>query len=65
VTSITAPPGSVVIAADVWRAREHAHQARADALTAAHRERAARGEKHPVEDFLFTYYSYKPAVLRR
>ena len=64
-TSITAPPGSVVIAADVWRAREHAHQARADALTAAHRERAARGEKHPVEDFLFTYYSYKPAVLRR
>ena len=38
---------------------------RADALTAAHRVRAARGEKHPVEDFLFTYYSYKPSVLRR
>lgn len=48
-----------------WRAREAAHVARADALTAAHRARAARGERHPVEDFLFTYYSYKPAVLRR
>lgn len=48
-----------------WRAREESHAARADALTAAHRARAARGERHPVEDFLFTYYSYKPAVLRR
>ena len=51
--------------ASVWRAAEDAHAARADALTAAHRDRAARGEAHPVEDFLFTYYSYKPAVLRR
>ncbi|WOF24645.1 3-methyladenine DNA glycosylase [Microbacterium betulae] len=48
-----------------WKAREEAHVARADALTASHRTRAARGEKHPVWDFLFTYYSYKPAVLRR
>ncbi|MDI6942214.1 3-methyladenine DNA glycosylase [Microbacterium barkeri] len=48
-----------------WRAREAAHRERADALTAGHRERAVRGEKHPVWDFLFTYYSYKPAVLRR
>ncbi|WP_295787750.1 3-methyladenine DNA glycosylase [uncultured Microbacterium sp.] len=43
----------------------HAHAERADALTAAHRARASRAEKHPVEDFLFTYYSYKPAILRR
>ncbi|MGN7965424.1 3-methyladenine DNA glycosylase [Microbacterium sp. 22179] len=48
-----------------WRAREHAHQERADALTVEHRSRAAAGEKHPVWDFLFTYYSYKPAQLRR
>ncbi|WP_313546163.1 3-methyladenine DNA glycosylase [Leifsonia aquatica] len=48
-----------------WRAREAAHAARADALTAGHRERAGRGEKHPIEDFLFTYYSYAPRVLRR
>ncbi|WP_394550670.1 3-methyladenine DNA glycosylase [Agromyces sp. MMS24-JH15] len=54
-----------VLAADDWRAREHAHAERADALTAGHRARAARGEKHPIEDFLFTYYSYSPSLLRR
>ncbi|WP_298038433.1 3-methyladenine DNA glycosylase [uncultured Microbacterium sp.] len=48
-----------------WQAREGAHQDRADALTAEHRDRATRGEKHPVWDFLFTYYSYSPAQLRR
>ncbi|WP_417511438.1 3-methyladenine DNA glycosylase [Microbacterium sp.] len=50
---------------ETWSAREHAHQQRADALTAAHRERASRGEKHPVWDFLFTYYSHSPSQLRR
>lgn len=48
-----------------WTALAEQHAARADALTADHRARASRAEKHPVEDFLFTYYSYKPAVLRR
>ncbi|WJL95689.1 3-methyladenine DNA glycosylase [Microbacterium sp. ET2] len=48
-----------------WTTRERSHRERADSLTAAHRERARRGEKHPVEDFLFTYYSYKPALLSR
>nr|WP_314842461.1 3-methyladenine DNA glycosylase [uncultured Microbacterium sp.] len=48
-----------------WTARETAHQDRADALTAEHRARASRREKHPVWDFLFTYYSNKPARLRR
>ncbi|MCZ4300815.1 3-methyladenine DNA glycosylase [Microbacterium oxydans] len=48
-----------------WLLREEAHRDRADALTAAHRDRATRAEKHPVWDFLFTYYSYKPAQLRR
>lgn len=50
---------------DQWVEHAQRHEARADALTAAHRERAARGEKHPVWDFLFTYYAYKPALLRR
>ena len=50
---------------DRWRARESAHQERADRLTAEHRARAQRGEKHPVWDFLFTYYGYKPSQLRR
>lgn len=54
-----------VLSRDEWMPQASAHAARAEALTAAHRARASRGEKHPVEDFLFTYYSYKPAILRR
>ncbi|KAA9135791.1 3-methyladenine DNA glycosylase [Microbacterium caowuchunii] len=54
-----------VLPRDVWSARESAHAARADALTAGRRERAATGRTHPVDDFLFTYYSYKPGLLRR
>lgn len=50
---------------DEWTAHAAAHAERADALTAAHRERAQRREKHPVHDFLFTYYAYKPSQLRR
>jgi hypothetical protein len=30
-----------------------------------HLERRRNGDAHPVEDFLFTYYSYKPAALLR
>ncbi|GHD43528.1 3-methyladenine DNA glycosylase [Mycetocola manganoxydans] len=48
-----------------WQARELTHSERADALTADHRVRAQRGEKHPIEDFLFTYYPFKPRLLRR
>ena len=35
------------------------------AWTDPHQTRAARGEKHPVYDFLFNYYSFRPAWLRR
>jgi len=48
-----------------WSARAAAHEERADRLTAEHRARQARREKHPVHDFLFTYYGYKPGQLRR
>lgn len=60
-----APAMPAVLAAEEWRAREAAHADRADALTAGHRARRGRGETHPVEDFLFTYYSYSPALLQR
>src|SRR5690349_143419 len=60
---VRTPAQPVPLAA--WRDIERAHEERADALTSPHRQRAARGESHPVEDFLFTYYAYKPAVLRR
>ena len=50
---------------DEWRARARAHEAAVDELTAAHRERRARGERHAVEDFLFEYYAHRPSHLRR
>ena len=56
---------TVTLSSEEWRAAQRAHEERADALTAGYRERASRHEKHPVWDFLFQYYSYKPAVLRR
>ena len=48
-----------------WRSREAAHAQRAHRLTAAAVERRGRGEKHPVEDFLFTYYNWAPGKLAR
>lgn len=48
-----------------WRARQAAHLARVRVWTAPHRARAARGEKHPVHDFLWHYYSVRPALLER
>ena len=50
---------------DEWRPLEVAHHARVDAVTAAHLSRRHDTRKHPVEDFLFTYYSHRPAQLRR
>ena len=48
-----------------WRARAAAHEARVDAFVAPHLARRESGVKHPVHDFLFTYYSQRPAQLRR
>lgn len=48
-----------------WLARRAAHEQRVRAWTDPHQARQARGEKHPVEDFLFEYYRYRPSWLRR
>lgn len=58
-------PAPRLLARPDWALREAAHQDRADTLTAGHRARNSRREKHPVEDFLWTYYSVKPGELRR
>ncbi len=50
---------------DQWRARRAAHTRRVDQWVAGHLVRRGSGRAHPVEDFLFTYYSYRPAQLRR
>lgn len=49
----------------MWRARRAAHEQRVDRLVGPHLERRRRGLRHPVHDFLFTYYSFRPAQLRR
>jgi hypothetical protein len=55
----------LVLDATEWHARRAAHEARVDGWLAPHLARRQAGEKHPVEDFLFTYYSFRPAQLRR
>lgn len=54
-----------VLDAARWRARAEAHRERVAAWTVPHRERRRRGAAHPVWDFLFTYYSHRPALLER
>ncbi|NIJ12247.1 hypothetical protein FHU38_002591 [Saccharomonospora amisosensis] len=48
-----------------WHERERAHVERMRRWTVPHRARRSRAEKHPVLDFLFTYYSHPPAHLER
>jgi hypothetical protein len=48
-----------------WTARRAHHERRVDRLLGGHRERRRHGRAHPVEDFLFSYYSFRPAHLRR
>jgi hypothetical protein len=43
--------------------RAAAHRARLAPYVEPHLARRAAGEKHPVHDFLFTYYSFSPAKL--
>ena len=48
-----------------WRTRQREHEERVRAWTDPHVERASRGEKHPVYDFLFSYYAFRPSWLRQ
>jgi hypothetical protein len=56
---------TAVLDEPTWRARSAAHERRVDALLADHKARRRVRVTHPVEDFLFTYYSLRPAQLRR
>jgi hypothetical protein len=47
-----------------WMERERDYRRRADAFLEPHLRRMRAGEKHPVWDFLFTYYSLRPRQLR-
>ncbi|TWP52197.1 3-methyladenine DNA glycosylase [Lentzea tibetensis] len=48
-----------------WHERRDAHVDRVRRWTGPHQERKLRKEKHPVLDFLFTYYSHRPVRLER
>lgn len=50
---------------NVWQAERGEHRQRVDAWIRDRVERSLRGEKHPVYDFLFEYYSFRPAHLQR
>ncbi|MEK0153712.1 3-methyladenine DNA glycosylase [Arthrobacter oryzae] len=54
-----------VLPADAWKNLEAAHQARVRRYADPYLSRRSAGRKHPVEDFLFTYYTQKPGQLLR
>ncbi|HEV7951318.1 MAG TPA: 3-methyladenine DNA glycosylase [Glaciihabitans sp.] len=56
---------AITLDRDLWQHREAEHQFRADAFTRGRRERASAGQTHPVDDYLFTYYPFRPGLLRR
>ena len=56
---------ATVLPRELWRAAEQRHQERADALTLGRRTRSGTAQTHPVDDFLFTYYPFRPGLLRR
>jgi len=59
------PSSTLVLTESEWQTLRQAHERRVDAWTVTHQQRAARGEKHPVWDFLFSYYAFRPAWLRQ
>lgn len=46
-----------------WRLRQQHHHDRVQPWIQPRLERRHRGERHPVDDFLFEYYPYSPAKL--
>ena len=63
-TALTIPVAQVLSPAD-WREREAAHVRRVRRYADPYLARRSAGRKHPVEDFLFTYYTQKPGQLLR
>jgi hypothetical protein len=55
----------MILKREEWQSRRAAHRRRVAPWLEDHHRRAARGEKHPVYDFLFTYYSFRAAHLLR
>lgn len=58
-------PSTIVLPEAEWQERRRTHESRVRAWTDPHQARTARGEKHPVHDFLFEYYRFRPSWLKR
>nr|WP_318241723.1 3-methyladenine DNA glycosylase [Arthrobacter pullicola] len=58
-------PAVTVLSEDQWLPRQAAYEQRVRPFTDGYLQRRSAGRKHPVEDFLFTYYSQKPGQLLR
>lgn len=56
---------TVVLGPDEWIERAQAHRRRVEALIGPYLAARRRGATNPVLDFLFTYYPYRPALLKR
>jgi hypothetical protein len=54
-----------VLSPGEWRPLEEEHRRRVSTWVEPHLARRREGFAHPVEDFLFTYYSQRPAALLR
>lgn len=48
-----------------WQDQAQRHRERVSRFSDPYLERRSRGARHPVEDFLFTYYNQKPGRLLR
>jgi hypothetical protein len=55
----------VVLGPEEWHPLRDAHEQRVARWVDPHLDRRRQRVAHPVEDFLFTYYSFRPAALRR
>jgi hypothetical protein len=54
-----------VLPRTVWEHRAHLHKQRVQPWIAPYLDQKSRRAKHPVYDFLFQYYSFRPAQLAR
>ncbi len=51
---------TTALAREQWLSQAHIHRDIVENLTSAARTRKQRGEAHPIEDFMWTYYSQRP-----
>jgi hypothetical protein len=56
---------TTVLASAQWRAMAATHKASVEAITWDVRARKTAGQRHPIDDFMWTYYSQRPTQFMR